>query len=508
MVSDRLGPAIASPVWDNYLIQQNNLQQHPAPKTDGNSEKPVDDTGIDSPLEKTLDSLIDNLEFVVRWNPNHARAHLRLAGVYLRKFQLVQRESDNAMEIAQLRDAVIRTDFAALARRTIAELDRNTNGTLERDELSRHPEISEHWTAADSNSNRQLEPAELASLLRDQWLGRTMQFFVKASEVFKQFDTDGNQSLSDDELEEAMAASPMLATVRRTEGDNVTADDIAEAYRSRYRDWYRYLHLALAHTRHGLSVCPLQGEGYLLLADLSFLDNRLASPTELARSKRNMVNQAVRLRPWDGDVLLVAGKEAVLSNHLDLATAFWRRSFQSGHAHRSRLIDLFVQQQIPIDFVVDQFAPVLDADACNMVSRRYEAAGIATESKPFWTHFAQTAEAEAVRKANSGSAGAVSWLLAHKAYRRLGDSQAERRCARAAATFEPNDYQTRLSLTRIMIDHELYVEAEPHVRWCLRRKPSDHYLRTAITTILDAASGGRRNPALAGKQQERKQPRR
>ena len=507
MIHDRAGPAIASPAWDSYLRKHNEHQQM-VQEDRGESEATADVTGIDSPQEEALDSLIEDLEFVVRWNPNHGRAHLRLAGVYVQKCELIMRDSDNALDLSQLRDTVIRADFATLARRTLTKADRNANGTLERGEADRHDRWLEHWNAADSNADTRLDPVELTGLLRDQWLKQTMRFSIKAAEVVGKFDQDGDQVLSGDELKRARLASQTLSNARPAQADRLFTEEISDAYRKEYAAAHRYLHSAYAHAVQGLSICPLQGEGYLLLAELCFISERANSPEGLVQAKRQMVNQALRLRPWDGGVLLVAGREAALSNHTELAAALWRRSFMSGTVHRSRLIDLFVAHQMPIEFVTSQFAPVLDARSCDQIARRFESSGLPTESRKFWSHFARVAEAEAQRGNQDGASITNSWLLANRAYQRLGDTAAMLRCARAAAKFEPNDFKTRRSLVRNLIDQQLYVEAEPHVRWCLRRKPEDKYLRSAITKILDAESGGLRKTETISKQNVRDDTRR
>ena len=198
------------------------------------------------------------------------------------------------------------------------------------------------------------------------------------------------------------------------------------------------------------------------------------------------MNQSLRLRPWDGDVLLVAGKEALLANHLELATTFWRRSFQSGPTHRDRLIDVFVQQQVPLEFLAEHFASVLDATSCERLVRKYDAAGIAGPSPLFLRHMATVA----CREAKAAEMDDVRrWMLACDAYQRLGDVASLVDCVEQVAKMEPTDFGLRRRLAMIMIDHELFDEARPHVRWCLRRKPHDRGLRQANSKIIESSVG-------------------
>ncbi len=86
----------------------------------------------------------------------------------------------------------------------------------------------------------------------------------------------------------------------------------------------RWLDKALWHTREALTLCPLQGQGYLYLAELSFLDdvNR--------RLPAALIDQALAVRPHDGGVLFKAGEEAALAGDAEAAIGYWKRAFHAG----------------------------------------------------------------------------------------------------------------------------------------------------------------------------------
>ncbi len=107
MVKDRVGPLIAAPHWDQFCIMESSCGDVPIDEymPAGGSES---DLAGDAPetLEKRM---IAELEKVVRWDPDHPRARLELAGAYLRLFYLKQRDSVNAMPINQIRGAAFRS---------------------------------------------------------------------------------------------------------------------------------------------------------------------------------------------------------------------------------------------------------------------------------------------------------------------------------------------------------------------------------------------------------------
>ncbi len=59
----------------------------------------------------------------------------------------------------------------------------------------------------------------------------------------------------------------------------------------------QFLHKALNHAHRAVELCPLQGDSYLHLADLCFLDCR---PREAVAA---CVDQGIRVRPYDKQVL-------------------------------------------------------------------------------------------------------------------------------------------------------------------------------------------------------------
>ena len=55
--------------------------------------------------------LIDCLENVVYWDPDHARAHLALTEVHLRLFEALRKTGQNRMPLLSIRDAALASDF-------------------------------------------------------------------------------------------------------------------------------------------------------------------------------------------------------------------------------------------------------------------------------------------------------------------------------------------------------------------------------------------------------------
>src|SRR5208283_4063625 len=93
---------------------------------------------------------------------------------------------------------------------------------------------------------------------------------------------------------------------------------------------WKNLDPALRHAHQTLAICPLEGDAYLLVAKLCFLDG-------LGPYAATYVNQAVAVRPFDGDVLFRAGEESWLEGDSARWLDYMRRAARSGPIHRKRV---------------------------------------------------------------------------------------------------------------------------------------------------------------------------
>jgi len=364
MIHDRLGPTLASPYWDEYLHmsristeRQNNELRNTDSKQEDAERESVAETA----------AMINQLEKVIAYNPTHARAHLRMAGACLQYFDQLQRASANVMDLSQICDAAIVSQFSSRA-----ELD--------------------IWLIRSVGENRKL------------------------------------------------------------------------------------LEKALWHAHRGLQLCPLQGEGYIYLAELCFLEGGRAT------TRRAYVDQALKVRPYDGDVLLQAGKVASLRGDVAQAIDYWKRCFQSGGIHQLRLVRLLAGR-LPLTFVLDQFNP--DLSGLKLLYLHYQHVSSPEELQLLSQRYVSRANSDLTRE--DGNKAARAWLFANRMYRDLGDTSRAIHSAQQAYAFSPESYQVRYALAKSLLETKQFSEAETHLRWCLGRKPRSRSLRI----FMEAAVKGR-----------------
>jgi len=381
MIAGRVGPTLAEPHWDRYRIM---AMASARPAVASEDEQTVGAPQQDHQVSlEAINRMIDELEQVVRWDPAHARARLRLAEAYLCRFDISQREAENPLPLAQIRDAVFQARAAA----------------------------------RDQQTSREVE----------EWLART----ISGQEI--------------------------------------------------------YIRSALQHTRRGLELCPLQGEGYLRLAELSFLGK-----TSSADIGSMYVDQALRVRPLDGAVLFEAGREAWLSGNYQQGVEFWRRSFHCGRKYQKQLIDMLVGR-VPVAFILKGFQP--DLIALRMLHAQCGRFHLPDQIGQLRYHYARAAENEA--RLQEGKTAAYAWLEAGWLYHLLSESDRSYQCAQNAFQCDPNNFDVRYALAIRMAEQKQFAASEKHLDWCLQRRPDDQRLQNVMRRVVVGKIDSETGPRMA-----------
>ncbi len=236
----------------------------------------------------------------------------------------------------------------------------------------------------------------------------------------------------------------------------------------------RFLELALSHTHRALAGCPLEGEAYTYLAELCFLDGADGVP------KPALVDQALRVRPYSGSVLLCAGSDAALTHDLPLALEYWRRAFQTGPEAQRQFVDLWATAQMPVAVILQAFHP--DLAAVRILDAKYSQLGQAEQVQAILAYYAELGQTEAGRLSGADAAGI--WLELHDVYRRLENPQEELNALRRALALEPNDFRIHHALGTLFCGRQQFDEAEQHLRWCVERRPNDEQLKVFLATAV------------------------
>lgn len=97
MLSEWTPRLLAEPYWSNYrrIVLAGQTGKDVSDAVEGNTDQQA----------VRLQRLVQDLRSAVKRNPNDSRIHTRLAVQYIQAFHLLQRQSDNALPLNQIRDA-------------------------------------------------------------------------------------------------------------------------------------------------------------------------------------------------------------------------------------------------------------------------------------------------------------------------------------------------------------------------------------------------------------------
>jgi O-antigen ligase/tetratricopeptide (TPR) repeat protein len=218
---------------------------------------------------------------------------------------------------------------------------------------------------------------------------------------------------------------------------------------------------------------PLEGPAYLHLARLSFLKDPSGA------LQRKLVGRALRVRPYDADILIAAGQEIALNGDLSQAIHYWKQAFPRGEEYQRKIAMMLAPTQSP-DELVAAFDP--DWRACLVLSNAYAAAGREPEWQQIQRHVARAAVESA--RALQDSRSVPAWIAAFNAHRELGEADAAIAILREAASRDPNQFEIRRALGAQLLMLERYAEAAEHLRWASMRRPDDADLRDATELAI------------------------
>ncbi len=254
-----------------------------------------------------------------------------------------------------------------------------------------------------------------------------------------------------------------LRMIRETVLDNFDSVEDAKEWLPRgVGEHYVHLDEALQHAHHAAQLGPLQGEAYLILAELAFLEDSEVP----ARSA--YVDQAFRVRPYDGWVLFEIGSEMTLAGRPDLAMEYFKRSFRQGREHQRRLVQVLAGS-VPVQEFLREFNP--DADAMQLLLTHYTHAGLVDELDAVLAAHAAACESKAQSDENANAA--MYWVYAARSYGKLHNTARRRDCLQHAVAADSTNFGNRLALAQACIEVKDFAEAEKQANWCVQRKP-DH----------------------------------
>jgi tetratricopeptide (TPR) repeat protein len=160
----------------------------------------------------------------------------------------------------------------------------------------------------------------------------------------------------------------------------------------------------------------------------------------------------------------------------------WARCFNTPGRHQQEIIYRLVAAGMPAKEFLAKFHP--DWRTLGEIWGQYKKTSQSAELEEVLSY----AEAETRRETvePGGTPPVYVWYWQSQLYSDAGRKQESLDCLQRAYACDPRQYAVRRALARALQANQNYSEAEPHVRWCLARTPSDKSLRAALEAIAKA----------------------
>jgi len=229
---------------------------------------------------------------------------------------------------------------------------------------------------------------------------------------------------------------------------------------------------AQTHARRALMLSPLEGDGYIFLANLGFLAGDLSDRAVAC------IAQAERVRPYDGDVAFEAGKQALIDGDQEAAIRYFARCFGTPGDHQLRIVGLLAGR-IAAEVLIAELHP--DWRTLRPIWARYREHGSDADLRALVAYAATVTERDA--GTNREFRPAYLWLYQSQLHTDLQQHDRALACLNQAYAHDPHLYEVRRLLGFALQSAGKYAEAEPHLRWCLSRRPDDKALATAVLEL-------------------------
>ncbi len=240
----------------------------------------------------------------------------------------------------------------------------------------------------------------------------------------------------------------------------------------------KYLDAAARHAKRAVQLCPLQGQAYVQLAELRFLDD--LDP----QHGPALLRQAQLVRPQSAAVQFAVGRQRWLDGEVEEALESWKFAFHQDKKSQEQILALLVGN-VPAPVILNSLKP--DLAALQRLEARY-----LNDQHPLAEYpVIARAYAEALKKelANPECDQPVEQMIAAAAvYNRLHDIEATEACLRRALEIDRSSFPARKMYGVFLYDQQEYARATEYLNWCVRMSPSDRWLRNLAEAALDKSS--------------------
>ncbi|TXT22072.1 MAG: O-antigen polymerase, partial [Planctomycetota bacterium] len=250
----------------------------------------------------------------------------------------------------------------------------------------------------------------------------------------------------------------------------------------------KYLEAAARHAKKAVQLCPLQGEAYVHLAGLRFLED--LDP----QHSPALLQQAQLVRPLSATVQYAVGLQHWLDGQKDEALQSWKLAFHQDRAAQDQILSLLAGNA-PAQAIYLNAPPPTDENS--------PPPGLSTTSSPGEVRSLPLPEYEVIARAyaaalkkeleNPECDQPINQLIAAAAvYHRLQDPEATEACLQRALEIDRSSFMARKMMGVFLYEQGQFARASECLNWCVKISPTDRWLRSLAE---DAISRSLRTPS-------------
>jgi tetratricopeptide (TPR) repeat protein len=185
------------------------------------------------------------------------------------------------------------------------------------------------------------------------------------------------------------------------------------------------------------------------------------------------------VRPFDKNVLTKCGLQELLRGRLESALELWSKCFNTPGSHQGEIVFRLVASGMPAKILLAELRP--DWRNLHEVWKQYRKLGRPQDLDDLLSYAAEVTPQEI--GSDRGTRPAFVWYWNSMLYSDVGRAAEALVCLERAYACDPHQYAIRYALAKSLLAAGRTPEAEPHVRWCLARRPQDQRLTHALLTI-------------------------
>jgi tetratricopeptide (TPR) repeat protein len=241
---------------------------------------------------------------------------------------------------------------------------------------------------------------------------------------------------------------------------------------------HEILYRAWAHARQAATLAPLDGDAWLRLGELCFLEGRGFAETDA------YLQQATIVRPFDGRLLFEVGRQWGGRGLDEWVVALWARAARLPGPHRVH-IARSVAGRMPVAAIVEAFAPEWDAlpEYWRVVGNP-EAGQPAEEIAALLTYAGGQADRESATARPEKAA--FMWRTLGQMQRDAAQTDAAIASFARACAALPDDYASHKLLGLTLCETAQHDDAETQLAWCRNRRTDDPAVEAAVVRIAQA----------------------